>query len=1263
MKKICKRLLSTFLTAAMLLGMLPASFAADGSAQFEVKPYLLAPKTDGMTIAWEADKQTEASIAIGTDADALGDPVEVLPDVDAPSFNGEQMQFFSYSAYALNPDTQYYYAVELEDGETCEGSFRTLPEDPDEVKLMFVTDTHKFDTAADFDNFVYEFAPDVIIHTGDIPEGTGTQKEQFDYWFSSGDFIQNVPVVYAPGNHDYGEFYDEYFGNPQAEAYSSSENGDNYSFNVGNVHIIMMDSNPWGLLQMNIETAGGTIGADLQATIDSALTWLEADLQSDAAKNADFRIIGMHHPYSDTFTQRYIPEIIEKYNVDLFLAGHTHSYSMNVSADPAVGAGTVYINGQDARSSSGNGDWGTIEIKDGLLTFTNYGQNAAKQQYVLATEKQQLSFSDITIEPENILSNGAVNITATVTNHGEGLAAAALPVYDNDTLRYVYALATQAGGSTSTQLLEPGESKTLYGTLTLSELGEHTLRLADYEASIQVDFREATYEVSNLRVKLGDAAVSDVESDRLHLKADITNIGNESGIATAEFVIDDQVIDSKQYQVAAGGVVTAEFSFDFDKAASYNVSIRAGESEAATSVSIEGGIQGMPMVEDKSGNGNNAYIHGTPTLSKDENGNTALVLNKDVSVGSTSGKDYIEVPDNGSICITDGVTGMVWAKWLHEVSNATFDHFPLMVKGPSISQGVNYQYRMAIRKTGKLTYGIGFDNENGEFFWNDNDAEGYGAKTGEWVMYSGAFDKEAGGVSYANGEESGRIDPPAYEAEITNWEGSPLLVGVSHFYTLQPNRNRGSYNTTLSAEVSQIRYYDASVGEEETKALLTDPSLAGDSSEHLLVWLDFNNIIQEGSHTTEWREMSGVQNLQYTAEIGGNAAIEATVQVSDDQSNILDEKTVSLGNGTNTIDLSGLADGKFVRIVTTFTSDLNESESFVPVLREYVLTASSGEARWNTAASFKNGTFEGAAAHQSEDFYKSAPRDFDDYSGTSTEPYEPGSSSSGGGGGGSSSSNRPDASVSGAGGKVSASSNGTVTITPDEGYEIAKITVNGKEVDIPSNGKLTGLDKNDKVIVTFTKVTEEPAPAPEIIGSFEDVPANAWYADAVQYALDNGMMNGVSDTSFAPNSTTTRGMIVTMLHRMEDEPAAAASGFEDVASGAYYADAVDWAAANGIVNGVSDTAFAPDNAITREQMAAILYRYAEYKGYDVFTGGMSLSEYTDASQISAYATTAMQWANENGLITGVTDTTLEPQGSATRAQVATILMRFCEDVA
>ena len=273
-------------------------------------------------------------------------------------------------------------------------------------------------------------------------------------------------------------------------------------------------------------------------------------------------------------------------------------------------------------------------------------------------------------------------------------------------------------------------------------------------------------------------------------------------------------------------------------------------------------------------------------------------------------------------------------------------------------------------------------------------------------------------------------------------------------------------------------------------------------------------------------------------------------------------------------------------------------------------------------------------------------------------PDTPSGGGSSGGSSGSSSSNRPDASVTGEGGSVSASSNGTVTITPDEGYQIASITVNGEEVAIPSNGVLTGLDQNDEVIVIF-----EPIPQGTTEEPFDDVSDSAWYADAVQYVYENGIMNGVTATEFGPNMTTNRAMIVTMLYRLEGEPAAETAGFTDVATGVYYADAVAWAQANNIVNGITETTFAPSNNISREQLATILYRYAQYKGYDVSVGGMSLNEYTDASQISAYATTAMQWANENGLITGVTSTTLEPQGSATRAQVATILMRFVENIA
>lgn len=270
------------------------------------------------------------------------------------------------------------------------------------------------------------------------------------------------------------------------------------------------------------------------------------------------------------------------------------------------------------------------------------------------------------------------------------------------------------------------------------------------------------------------------------------------------------------------------------------------------------------------------------------------------------------------------------------------------------------------------------------------------------------------------------------------------------------------------------------------------------------------------------------------------------------------------------------------------------------------------------------------------------------------DPGGSGGSSSGGGGGSVTTDNRPSASA-GEGGTVTAG-DGTVTITPDEGYQIGSVTVNGEEVEIPTDGILTGLDADDEVTVAFERITDDTGLP------FADVAPASWYADAVQYVYENGMMNGTSDTLFSPDATVTRAMIVTILHRLENAPPSAASGFTDVAAGMYYADAVDWAAANGIVNGVSETAFAPDDRITREQMAAILYRYAQFKGYDV-TASADLGAYTDAAQISAYAAAAMQWANAEGLITGNTGTTLNPKGHATRAEAATILMRFCQDTA
>ena len=171
-----------------------------------------------------------------------------------------------------------------------------------------------------------------------------------------------------------------------------------------------------------------------------------------------------------------------------------------------------------------------------------------------------------------------------------------------------------------------------------------------------------------------------------------------------------------------------------------------------------------------------------------------------------------------------------------------------------------------------------------------------------------------------------------------------------------------------------------------------------------------------------------------------------------------------------------------------------------------------------------------------------------------------------------------------------------------------------------------------------------------------------WFYNDVKYVYEKGMMAGTAADVFAPNATTTRAMIVTILYRLEGSPAVTGtSAFVDVPAGQWYTDAVNWAAANQIVNGTSATTFAPNDSITREQMAAILYRYAQYKGYDV-TKQANLSGYSDNGQVSAYAKDALAWANAAKLINGVTNTTLAPQGNATRAQVSAILHRFCDGV-
>ena len=239
----------------------------------------------------------------------------------------------------------------------------------------------------------------------------------------------------------------------------------------------------------------------------------------------------------------------------------------------------------------------------------------------------------------------------------------------------------------------------------------------------------------------------------------------------------------------------------------------------------------------------------------------------------------------------------------------------------------------------------------------------------------------------------------------------------------------------------------------------------------------------------------------------------------------------------------------------------------------------------------------------------------------------------------------------------------TLTVRADEGYQLDGLTVTD------SKGGTVKLTDKGSGTYTFTmpasKVTVQATFTQNQSGTlpFTDVKTGDWFYEAVQYVYDKGMMTGVSADRFAPASTTTRGMIVTILYRLENEPAVSGDlPFTDVERGAWYANAVAWAAANDIVNGTSATTFAPNSPITREQMATMLYRFAQYKGMDAVTLQENLTGYPDGDQVSDYAIPAMNWAVGQGLIAGMENGTLVPQGSATRAQVATILMRFCENI-
>ena len=1182
------RIVSFLLAWAMVLTMLPMQALAvneqNGPASFLAGPYLLTPKTDGMVVAWELDSSMKSTLSYGTSADAM-QTLDVAVE-EGEAFQGKPMHMYRARLTGLTPDTKYVYEVKAENGQSVQGSFRTLPTDPEEIRFVVVSDSHRFETAEQVSAAITKFDPHFILHTGDTVEGTGSQKDQFAYWFrNAGDFLHNVPVIYNSGNHDYGVYFDEYISKTQKEQYHSNENGRNVSFNVGGLHITMMDSNPWSLFELN-SSSGGTVDAATRKLVDDSLNWLKADLASAEAKNADFRILTMHHPYEDDLTRKYIPAIAEAGNVNIMFGGHTHVYSRGVSSDPTRGAKTLYVTQGDARIgdskidlgsdasrpnenfpeilATGKGDMLQCTVRGDVLTYSNVGLSGSEEKIAetvsITNGDPSLQFDNISITPDSVLSSGTVKVSAKVTNTGKGLAAVAFKISDNGKDRYLYEFGDPA--TSRVIALNPGESRELSGELSLLELGKHTLTMAGYSKTVDVGFRSATYSYSNLRVKLGDGETSDLTSDRLHIKADVKNIGNESGTATVPFKVNGQTLGTQSVALQAGETKTVEFTYNFPAGGDYPVTI--GDAPAQT-VTILGDMQGVPIVKDQSGMGNDGLIRGNPTLVQYDGGYGLSLDGVD---------DYVEIPDNRNYTIDNGVTGMVWANVDRLAKEGEWDHNPLLVKGASISYGTNYLFRMAVRQTGMVTYGIGFNNDNGEYFWNDDDSiDGAGVQLGKWVQYTGGFDRATGGISWENTKQSGSIDAPDFDSEIKNWPGASMYAGFSFHRHLLTGRNRGKTHTMLTGDIGQIRFYKTKLSADENAAIYAAPQSKGPKSESLVVWLDFNpkNIVTNGKHTTEWRAVSdSLKDLAYDVSIPGAASAKITVEASDDGKTAKNSKSADLKDGKGTIDLSDLGDAKYVRIVTDLHASVTEKATDVPVIHSY--TVNAGESTtWATLAAWNKGSFEGAAGYEPTDFLKDYAADFDDYSGKADATSE-----------------------------VTGSTSGTSTIGVDVpkthwAYDTIQKMIENKIVSGDAgNGYIRPDDTITREEVATVLLKTKNIPITETGTIAQGDRSSAWAKDILATAKKAGILQGDEKGHMNGQDRATRAEVVTMVARaanLASDDLSVLDRFTDAANIPEYAKAsAAGLIAKGMLSGYEDGSLHLERPILRAETFTLMVK-------------------------------------------------------------------------
>ncbi len=952
-------------------------------------PYLLAPEPGQVTVAWETEFEAPMAVRY-SGADQGTAMAEVFHEPPCPEC-AEGYYLYTAVLVGLTPGENYSYEVCSGEEILASAGFKSLEENPETLRMVTVSDSHLFYTEKQFSKMIDREKPDMILHGGDISFGTGYQHEQYvNNWFSKiPEVLRSTPAYYIPGNHDDGPFENMLFITPQAKTVNTADGGHTYSFDYGCTHFVMVDSNPWGLFEMNAVNSGIQADAATKRKIKNVLEWIEADLNGPAAKKAKWRVLICHHPYTDVFNNQYLVPLVERCGLDLMIAGHLHYYIKSISVDPEIGARTVYVcqgstQDPDAEFSGkndekrllgdfpevtamGRNNYGLLEITEDVLEYKLYGFQEQGEDKLVDTvrmihEEPCVEFSDVDIIRQD--NNGNVEIRAFATNKGQGAAEAVLEVIDNNNVKVINLFGDE--DNSHVVLLEPGESKKVCAKYRAVEPGEHELSAGDSHLHLVV-FEPTQLSYQHMSVVAGKGE----QEGSILAGIEATNNLDREIFVSVPLYINQRVAESRNIFFRGHEKKYIEFSYHVHQGGSYQVSI--GD-RLPKEVQISGGIRIIPRIRDKSGNGHTALLHGSPKVITKE----GLTYVKLEEYG-----DYIEIPASPDLESPQGFTGMVWANVDRLAKPQEMGHNPLMVRGKSVGWGATYYMRMVIERAGGLKFGTCHDIT--EYAW-----QGGHADVGNWMHYSMSFDKNAGGSSYCNGENVAHVPGISEEDTLRQWEKEPIFVGYSYIGHVIPEIGRPKYYTHLPGSVSQVRFYKKGLTEAETQKVYEAPEVVGPESQDLAVWLDFKDILTVGKHTTEWRhpavyskrfmtekKLWKFYQLKAKAVLPLQAGLKALIQVSDDGTSVKGELQITLNDGSNYFDISSLPKAQYIRIVTDFTAEVGADGTFVPELSEYQVTASNDtdftNIFWSTREDWSKGTFTGAVGFAPVDRLKDFP--------------------------------------------------------------------------------------------------------------------------------------------------------------------------------------------------------------------------------------------------------------------------------------------------